>query len=121
MSYDIRFAVKVAGAEDVYAVIGEPEHNSPTYNNGGIFRKCMDWDYHQSEWYKLTEVIPYIERGIHELQFNKQEYKELEPDNGWGGISSALDALQSIMKWITQDREWSWNSDIPLDCIYMSW
>ena len=49
MSYDIRFGVKVAGAEDVYAVIGEPEYDSPTYNNRDIFVKCMDWDYHQGE------------------------------------------------------------------------
>lgn len=121
MSYDIRFGVKVAGAEDVYAVIGEPEFHSPTYNNREIFTKCMDWDYNQSEWYKVTDVIPKLERGIHELQFNSKEYKNLEPENGWGGISSSLNALQSIMKWITEDRRWSWNNDIPIECIYMCW
>ena len=122
MSYDIRFGVKVAGTdEDIFAVIGEPERSSPTYNNRDIFVKSMGWDYHQGEWYKLTDVIPYIERGIHELQFNKKAYKDLEPDNGWGGIESSLEALQSIMKWITQDMEWSWNGDIPKDLIYMRW
>ena len=122
MSYDIRFAVKVAGTDkDVYAVIGEPERSSPTYNNADIFRKSMGWDYKQSEWYKLTDVIPYIERGIHELQFNREAYRSLEPDNGWGGIQSSLEALQSIIKWITEDMEWSWNCDIPKDCIYMCW
>lgn len=122
MSYDIRFGVRVAGAEaDTYAVIGEPELASPTYNNADIFRKSMGWDYEQGEWYKVTDVIPYIERGIHELQFNKAAYKKLEPDNGWGGISSSLECLQSIMKWIAEDVEWSWNGDIPKDCIYMTW
>lgn len=122
MSYDIRFAVKVAGInEDVYAVIGQPELHSPTYNNGTIFRKSMGWDYHQSEWYKVTDIIPYIERGIQELKFNRKEYEQYEPDNGWGGIDSSLRALQSIMKWFEEGLQWSWNGDIPKDCIYMSW
>ena len=121
MSYDIRFAVKVDGADNVYAVIGEPEFASPTYNNRDIFVNSMNWNYHQSEWYKLLEIIPYVERGIHELQFNREKYKQFEPDNGWGGIDSSLKALQSIMKWITEDMQWGWNGDIPKDCIYMCW
>lgn len=122
MSYDIRFGVKIAGAkDDVFAVIGRPEYDSPTYNNRDIFVKCMDWDYKQSEWYKLTDIIPKVERGIHELQFNKKAYKKLEPDNGWGGIESSLTCLQSIVKWVTEDNLWSWNADIPMDCIYMCW
>lgn len=122
MSYDIRFGVKVAGAPDgTYAVIGHPELDSPTYNNRDIFVKSMDWDYHQGEWYKLRDVIPKVERGIHELKFNDKAYKNLEPDNGWGGISSSLNALQSIMQWITEEIQWGWNSEIPIDCIYMRW
>ena len=124
MSYDIRFAVKVADHEDLYAVIGEPEYSSPTYNIGDLFRKCMDWNFKQSEWYKVTEIIPHIERGIHELTFNKTKYKPLEPDNGWGSCESALNALKSILAWLTEDWsgiKGSWNASIPLDCIYMSW
>ena len=124
MSYDIRFAVKVADREDLYAVIGEPERSSPTYNIGSLLRKCMDWDFTQGEWYSVTEIIPHIERGIHELTFNQTKYKSLEPENGWGDCSTALEALMSIMAWLTE--EWSgikgsWNADIPLECIYMSW
>lgn len=122
MSYDIRFGVKVAGApDDCYAVIGQPEKRSPTYNNRPIFVKSMDWDYHQGEWYKLTDVIPKIERGIHELRFNRNAYVNLEPDNGWGGIASSLEAFESILRWLNEDQQWGWNSEIPLDCIYFSW
>ena len=121
MSYDIRFGVKVAGAaDDVYAVIGEPEYSSPTYNNREIFVKSMDWDYKQGEWYPMTDVLPKIERGIHELRFHPEKYRGLEPDNGWGGIGSALKALESIVGWFSSwDR--GWNADIPIECIYMSW
>lgn len=121
MSYDIRFAVKVAGTDnDVYAVIGEPEYDSPTYNVGEIFRKSMDWDFSQSEWYKLEEYIPNIERGIHEMRFNAKAYKKMEPDNGWGSTDTVLRCLNSIMEWIS-DGDKGWNSDIPLSCIYMCW
>ena len=85
MSYDIRFAVKVAGTDkDIYAVIGHPEYDSPTYNLRQIFVKCMDWDYDQGEWYRMDEIIPKIEHGIHELAFHEKRYKPLEPENGWG-------------------------------------
>lgn len=121
MSYDIRFGVKVAGAENVYAVIGEPEYGSPTYNVGRIFRAACDWDFDQGVWYPVAEVLPHIERGIHELRFNASAYKRMEPDNGWGSTSTALKALESIVEWLTKERQWAWNADVPLECIYISW
>lgn len=124
MSYDIRFAVKVADHEDLYAVIGEPEVHSPTYNIGELLRKCMDWDFQQSEWYSVKDIIPKINRGISELTFYKTKYRYLEPANGWGSCESALNALKSIMSWLTDDWngiKGSWNADIPLECIYMTW
>lgn len=121
MSYDIRFGVKVAGADNIYAVIGEPERSSPTYNVGQILRKSTGWDFEQGEWYKVSDVLPMIERGIHELAFNSDKYKHLEPDNGWGSVTTAYEALDSIMEWLTHDLKWSWNADIPLECIYICW
>ena len=122
MSYDIRFAVKVVGADSVYAVIGRPEHDSPTYNLREMFVSCMDWDYHQGEWYPMDQVFPKIERGIHELKFHQSKYLKYEPDNGWGTIGSALEALQSIYKWFDPgDWECGWDQEIPLECIYMRW
>lgn len=123
VSYDIRFGVKVAGAgDDVYAVIGHPEYDSPTYNVADIFRKSMDWDYRQGEWYRMDEVLPKVERGINELMFNGKQYKKYEPDNGWGNVGSALNCLQSIFKWFNKN-DWGcgWDEEIPLNCIYMRW
>lgn len=122
MSYDIRFAVKVAGADkDIYAVIGHPEYDTPTYNLRDIFVKCMDWDYDQGEWYRMDEVIPKIERGVHELAFHEKKYKPLEPKNGWGQVSSAMMCLQSILDWFKDPWCRGWNEDIPIECIYMAW
>lgn len=121
MSYDIRFAVKVAGHNDMYAVIGEPERHSPTYNIGVMLRKCTGWDFKQSEWYKLTDVIPKIEHGIHELRFNEKEYEQYDAPNGWGTTQTALHALESILEWATDTFNRGWNADIPLEDIYICW
>jgi hypothetical protein len=122
MSYDIRFGVKVDGADDVYAIVGRPEFDSPTYNIREIFVKSMDWDYHQSEWYPVKEVLPKIEQGIKELTFNSNMYRKYEPDNGWGTVGTALRTLTGIYKWIKDDDfARGWNADIPVECLYMTW
>ena len=125
MSYDIRFAVKVEGAEDCFAVIGEPEYHSPAYNLGEMFRACTGWDFEQSKFYKLVDVLPMVRHGIDELYNYPDKYEKYEPENRWGTIASALAALGSIKDWCSEDN-WdglagSWNADIPLDCIWIAW
>ena len=120
MSYDIRFAVKVAGAEDQFAVIGQPEKSSPTYNLRDMFVACMDWDYEQGEWYRLSEILPKIAHGAVELISHRSKYEKYNSPNGWGTVDNAISALQSIMGWVSDLKD-SWNGDIPLECIYMAW
>lgn len=126
MSYDIRFGVKVEGGpEDCFAVIGEPGYHSPTYNLGEMFRACTGWDYEQGKWYKASEVMPMIMRGINELSEHPGKYRKYEPDNGWGNINSAMTALKSIVMWF-EPNNWdgiagSWNADVPYDCIWIAW
>lgn len=121
MSYDIRFGVKVEGTQNVYAIIGRPEYDSPTYNIRDIFVNCMDWNYTQGEWYRMTEVLPKVEHGIHELTYNEDEYKKYNPSNGWGSTKSALECLQSIYDCFHPVNMWclQYDEDIPLECIYM--
>lgn len=121
MSYDIRFGVKVEGTKDVYAIIGRPYYDNPTYNNRNIFVHSMDWDYEQSKWYPMSDVLPKVKRGIDELTHNEKEYKRYEPDNGWGGTQSALKCLKSIYEYFYPEDEWNreWDQDIPLECIFM--
>lgn len=62
MSYDIRLAVRVEGApvnedgEPLYAVIGTPEYDSPTYNLGDMFRACTGWDFKQGKFYRVSHT-----------------------------------------------------------------
>lgn len=122
MSYDVRLSVKVEGAKDCYAIVAQPEYDSPTYNIGTILRLAMGFDFKQGTWYKADEILPFIEHGIHELQFNGRRYKQYEPDNGWGNVGDALESLESLRECIRREvsGNYSWN-EIPLNCLYVTW
>lgn len=125
MSYDIAISVKVEGC-DQYVVIDEPEYHSPTYNLGAMFRACMDWNYSQSEkndrgewepmYYRCDFVLDRVERGLYELNHNLSEYVKYNAPNGWGTVSSAVKALESLRICILENAE-----RIPLECLYMNW
>lgn len=122
MSYDLRIAVKVDGTEDCYAVVAQPEYDSPTYNIGDMLRACTGWDFRQSEWYRVPDVLPKIKRGISELEKHEQKYVRYNSPNGWGTTESALAALKSLLQCIEEQsgNGWSWNS-IPIECMFVSW
>ena len=122
MSYDIRFGVKVEGMNGYIATIDEPEYSSPTYNLREMFVACMGWDYAQGEWYNCAEVMPKFERGVHELRFNPAKYKKFNAPNGWGTVSSALEALESVLKKAQEitSGDWTWN-EIPLEYLWIRW
>lgn len=125
MSYDISIRVKIEGL-DQYAEIGEPEYAHPTYNIGSMLRAAMDWDYSQAEqsddgewhtcYYNCAAVIGHIEHGIRELRVNRQKYKKYEPDNGWGSVEGAIEALESLRACIYEFAE-----RIPIEHLYMCW
>ena len=123
MSYDLQLGVKVAGAEDLYATIAEPERSSPTYNLRAMFVACMDWDYEQGEWYKVSDVLPKIRHGIAELSARPLYYSKYNASNGWGNVASALNDLRSLEQCILDnapETSMTWN-EVPLDLMYMRW
>ena len=98
MSYDIRIAVETVYPDkfgEGYAVVYSPEYDSPTYNVGNIFRKVMDWDFRQGEWYPLPEVLEHIDHGIGVLRKGFGPYRDMEPDNGWGTVETVWECLTS--------------------------
>lgn len=123
MSYDIRIGVKVEGT-DIIAVIDEPEYSSPTYNIGDMFRACTGWDFEQGEWYRVSEVWPKIEHGITELRMHPGKYRKYNASNGWGDTSSALEALESLSKCISENvgeaYQYKWQS-IPAEHLWVRW
>ena len=126
MSYDIRIAVKVAGAEknNEYAVIAEPEWHSPTYNLGEMFRKCTGWNFNQGEFYKVSDVYQNIVRGIINLTEHEEEFEKYNSPNGWGTTQSALSTLKSLkccIDNIENPNKWiGWNT-FPKELLYVAW
>ena len=124
MSYDLRIGVKVEGT-DIIAVIAEPRLSNPTYNLRDMFVACMDWDYTQGEWYKVSEVYDKICRGVAELSGYPKKYKKYDSPNGWGTVSSALEALTSLRECIDNiidPDSWfcGWNT-IPIEHLWVAW
>lgn len=115
MSYDLRIGVKVEGWGKI-AEIGEPELANPTYNLGKMFRAAMDWDYNQGEYYKCSEVIDKIERGIRELRTRQSFYKRFNPPNGWGTLEGAIRVLESL-----RDCIYEYAEEIPIEYLYVAW
>lgn len=126
MSYDLRIAVKVEGAEkgNEYAIIAEPEFSDPTYNLGEMLRKCTGWDFDQGEFYKVSEVYGNIERGIINLREHEAEFEKYNSPNGWGTTVSALRALESLKQCIDDIEDpnsWTgWNT-FPKSLLYVAW
>ena len=128
MSYDLRIAVKVVGAEAgseyEYAVIAVPERDSPTYNLGTMFRKCSGWDFKQGEYYNVAEVYPKIERGIANLTERETEFKQYDAPNGWGTTETALLALQSLKDCIDEISDpngFTGYKSFPKKLLYVAW
>ena len=120
MSYDISLGVKVHGTDDLFVTIATPEFDNPTYNVGKIIRACTGWNFIQGEWYKVSDVLPKIERGIHEMRFNESSYKNMEPENGWGSTQTVLNALESLIECIQQTTN-GWSNNIPIEHLYVRW
>ena len=117
MSYDIELGVRVEGARDIIVYVGEPELSSPTYNLGTMFRECTGWDFEQSRWYKVSEVLPLIKHGIIELETNEEKYKKYNAKNGWGNTQNALESLVSLDRCIEDFVK----DGIPAECLYVRW
>lgn len=118
MSYDLRIKVKVEGLTDTFVPIAYPQYDSPTYNLGTMFRKCMNWDFTQGENYNCHDIIGNVIKGIYELSHNRELYEQYNPPNGWGTIDSALVCLESLLECMKETVQ---NYEIPIEYLYMSW
>ena len=119
MSYDIEICVKTEMPNkwgNQFVVIDRPEYDSPTYNLRDMFVACMEWDYKQGEYYKITYVLPKIRHGIIELTDNREAYERYNPPNGWGDLYGALECLESLHTCIYECLE-----DWSIEALYMKW
>ena len=112
MSYDLEILAKIENGD--YICIAEPKYSSPTYNLGRMFRVAMNWDFEQNTTYNVADILDNISHGISELERYPEKYTQYEPENKWGTVSGALEALKSLKECVLEQ-------DIDTKYLYMRW
>lgn len=109
MGYDISFKVKVEGI-DKYVTVGDCDAHI-TYNVHKMIEKSTGL-----EWINCAnnglckDVIHHIEKGLDELCWHPEKYKQYEAPNGWGTVEGTkrffeiiLDAWHNLQVWEGQE------------------
>lgn len=97
MSYDIDWRVKAEGV-DRWISVGDCTANI-TWNVREIITRSTGLPWNNEENNGLVKnVIPFIEKGLHELEVNGHKYKKYEAPNGWGTVAGTMHFFETIIK-----------------------
>ena len=106
MSYDIDFRVKVEGV-DKYVSVGDCEANI-TWNVRKIIELSTGLPWLNEENNGLCkDVIPHIEKGLHELKNHPEKFKPYEAPNGWGTVNETIHFYEEIIKAWRDFKRWN--------------
>ena len=69
-----------------------------TYNLAPMYYKCIDKEKGLKKLDNMSckEALPIINNAITDLLNNADEYRKLNPENGWGSYEGLLSKLQEI-------------------------
>ena len=67
-----------------------------TYNLADIYYKCIDGGFKTLKNMTCKEALPIITKAIINMLENEEEYKKLEPSNGWGTYEGLLQKLRYL-------------------------
>ena len=69
-----------------------------TYNLADMYYKCIDKDkgFRKLDGMNCKEALPIIENAIKDMLNNADEYRKLNPKNGWGSYEGLLKVLQEM-------------------------
>ena len=96
MSYDISFRVKAEGINK-WLEVGDCDANI-TWNVRKIIELSTGLPWINEDNNGLcSEVIPAIEKGLHELETNPEKYKPYEAENGWGTVGGTINFFRRIL------------------------
>ena len=96
MSLDIwlEVAVDAGGEEPVWVELYSGNY---THNVVPMWEKAGVYDALYNSGGKLAgEIVDALERGIHHMESHPDEYKALNPENGWGSYEGALAFLREV-------------------------
>jgi hypothetical protein len=124
-NYNLQLHVKAEGC-DLYPVVATP---NPLYTGQEaypVLTDCMGWNFarmvdvgegkYKTCYYRCDDVLPKIEQGLKELNYNREKYEKYEYLIGAGIIRSSLDILMNIACCIDEQAK-----TIPLKSLYLSW
>lgn len=91
MSYDIYVAVETGAGEWMEEYVG-----NYTYNVGPMFKKALGIRLAELHDVPCLEAIHMLRTAIADMEDNPEEYKEMDPPNGWGDYAGAVKYLNDI-------------------------
>lgn len=92
MGYSIYLKIKTGENEYVY-----PYEDSCTYNVAPMFSKALgEGGIRQLCGVNSKDAIDLLSLGIGRMTDNPEDYKELNPSNGWGSYEGALQVLLDL-------------------------
>ena len=71
-----------------------------TYNLADMYYKCIDKELGLEKLDGLSskKALPIVKKAIKDMEDNKEEYKKLNPPNGWGSYDGLLRDLRNLKK-----------------------
>lgn len=71
-----------------------------TYNLAKMYYKCIDKEkgFKKLDGMNCKEALPIVENAIRDMLVNADEYRKLNPENGWGSYEGLLETLQGIRR-----------------------
>lgn len=103
MSYSISWSVEAKlskpSKEPFFMSIGlyPNRQDNITYNVGAIMKKATGLSWENGDMGLVKDVIPKLEQGIKEIEAHWNDYKALEPDNGWGSVEGVIDFFSNLI------------------------
>jgi len=95
MSWDINLEINT-GKKFVEVT----EERNITFNVSPMYYKAIKLEDGVRGLHKMsaTKAIPILKNAINDMIQNSEEYKQLNPKNGWGNYEYALEILQWLLK-----------------------
>jgi hypothetical protein len=96
MSWDVDLIKELEDGLDEINVLHEV--GNYTYNVSKMYSKAMGgFTINHLHGKKAIEAVKILQSGIIEMSKNPNEYKKLNPENGWGSYEGAKRFLKDIM------------------------
>ncbi len=69
-----------------------------TYNLSKMYYKCIDKEkgFKKLDGMNCKKALPIINNAIQDMLNNADEYRKLNPENGWGSYEGLLKTLQDM-------------------------